>query len=114
MASVVGWTGRRSSPSVRGFGSWAVTAAIYSFGVLHRVPTELVPKCRVHLRRIRLVLPRRKSLHERQSDHRSRDALVNGIEDSPAPLARVGHPALDVGQVVALLLEGSFQELAEP
>src|SRR5215204_216801 len=119
MTSVVGWTGSLSSPATSGF---AFRCSIVAIGppplgrllALDRVAAELVPERGVHLRRVRLVLPRREPREQRGGDDRRRHGLVDRVEDRPAPLARVRDPAADIGQVVALLLERERRQVEQP
>src|SRR5438093_6258906 len=46
--------------------------------------------------------------------HGCRHVMCDGFLDSPSPLTRIGHPALDVREVGPLLLEGALGELEEP
>src|SRR4051795_7757079 len=122
MASVVGWTGSRSSPSTSGLASGApfsclicsstvaISGLLYVF---HGVTTELVAQRRVHLGGERLVLARREALHQRQRDDRRRHRLVDRLEHGPATLAGVLHVPADVGEVVALLLERARRQLEQ-
>jgi hypothetical protein len=40
--------------------------------------------------------------------------VIDGVDDRPSPLARVGHEPADALQVVALGLEGALGQLAQP
>src|SRR3712207_1502199 len=120
MTSVVGWTGRRSRPSTRGFSATVATRALSvrvgvrlgGRGHLHGVPPELVAQCRVDPRRERVLAAAREALVEGGRDDGRRDALVDRVLDRPAALARVLDVRLEPGEVVALLLERPRGELA--
>src|SRR5918999_6264525 len=87
ITSVVGWTGRRSRPSISGLGccSTAATALLLRVGLrLGRrvgrpggVAAELVAERRVHLRGECVLAPRREALEQRGGDHRRRDAPLD-------------------------------------
>src|SRR3954453_6323451 len=126
ITSVVGWTGSRSRPSIKGLwsGTWpslTSAVAISSFvsvsavgPALHGVAAELGPQRRVHLGREVAAALRVVPLIERRGDHRQRDALVDRVLDGPPALAGLGDDGLERREVVAVLLEGVGRQLAEP
>src|ERR687887_51277 len=122
ITSVVGCTGRRSSPSTSGF-SCSTTATgllrvrlALSRGICcdHRVAAELIAQSGVHLGGEVAHVARAESLVQRGGDDRHGHALVDRVLDRPAALAGVLDVGRDRCELVALLLEGTGEELAEP
>src|SRR6187431_1985043 len=81
---------------------------------LHRVTAELIAERGVDLGRERLLLARGEAGEEGRADHRSGHALVDRLENRPAPFAGILDVAGDVLQIVALRLECRIQELEQP
>src|SRR6185369_15822230 len=78
------------------------------------VAAELVTERGVDLGGERLVLAGGKAGEKRGADHGGGHALVDRLEDGPAPFARVLDVAGDVLEVVALVLECRVEKLEEP
>src|SRR6476469_9017136 len=98
IVSVVGWTGSRSRPSVSGL------SAIRS--LLHGVAAELRAQRREHLAGELAVAARVEAGVERGAEHRHGHVLGHAVLERPAALAGVRGVGIEVGEVVALLLEG--------
>src|SRR3954447_3826672 len=75
---------------------------------------ELVAQCCVHLRGERVLAARAEALVERRRDHGSRDPLVDRVLDRPAALPGVLDIRLEALEVVALELERTRREFAQP
>src|SRR5437870_7648781 len=132
ITSVVGATGRRSSPAVSGFSGALATAppgrlvagALTSAPPSPRsflprrgldgVPAELVAQRRQHAVGELAVAARAQARVERGGDHGRGDVVRGGVRDRPAPLARVLGVALDRFQVVALGFERARGQFAQP
>ena len=73
---------------------------------LHGVAAELLAQRGEHLGAVALLLAAAEAGQQRERDDRRRHVEVDRLLDRPAALARVGDPAPDVGEVLAVLLEG--------
>src|SRR3954466_5951403 len=78
------------------------------------MPPELVAQCCVHLCGERVLAARAEALVERRRDHGSRYPLVDRVLDRPAPLTGVLAVRLEALEVVALELERTGRQRAEP
>ena len=119
ITSVVGATGRRSSPrragSRRSVGldRRAHRALIFA-ARLHRVAAELVAQRREHAVGEVAVAARAQARVERGGDHRRRHVVGGRVLDRPAALAGVLGVALDRSEVVAVGFERARGQFAQP
>src|SRR5215212_8302849 len=98
MTSVVGWTGRRSRPSLSGL-AWDSAVALMSLP-RDGVPAELRAQRREHAVGEVAVAAAVEPRVEGGGDDRRRHVLVHRVLDRPAPLPRVVGVRGQAGEVV--------------
>src|SRR5437762_12894806 len=81
---------------------------------LHLVPAELVPEGGCDLHRVAVLLPRGEAGEQRMGQHRRGDVVRDRLLDRPAAFTGVRDVPLDVREVAAFDLEGTFGELEQP
>ncbi len=111
ITSVVGATGRRSSPSTRGFGCLLDRA---HRALLHRMPAELVAQRREHAVGVVAVAARGEARVQRGGDRGRGDVARRRLLDRPAALAGVLGVAGERVQVVAVGFERAGGQFAQP
>src|SRR6185503_6322967 len=110
----MGWS-TGASTGVASLGGAFVLAMVPTGSLrLDLVAAELVAQRREDLRPVRVVLARAEAGEQRQGDDWGRDVVFDGVLDGPAALARVGDPALDVLEVLAVRLECATRQLEQP